>query len=86
MKKNVFIIFFYIYKYIFRDEIKLNSALRGSIFKDYERVLLGDKSIDIRARLPKQGLSAEQQVASLLNQATDPNILGRMWLGWEPWI
>lgn len=31
-------------------------------------------------------LSVEQQVACLLDQATDPNVLGRTWWGWKPWL
>ncbi|ELT90265.1 hypothetical protein CAPTEDRAFT_124053, partial [Capitella teleta] len=49
-------------------------------------VLMGDKQADIRARLPADGLSSEEQVAALLNLATDPNILGRTFAGWEPWV
>jgi DNA-dependent protein kinase catalytic subunit len=30
--------------------------------------------------------SVAEQVAFLLEQATDPNILGRTWGGWEPWV
>ena len=37
-----------------------------------------------RARLPPEKLTSEQQVACLFNQATDPNILGRLWVGCEP--
>ena len=47
---------------------------------------MGDKVQDIRAKLDKKNLSPEQQVACLLNQATDRNILGRVWAGWEPWM
>ena len=47
---------------------------------------MGEKEVDIRAKLPHKGLTVEQQVACLLNQATDPNILGRAWAGWEPWM
>ncbi|XP_022913511.2 DNA-dependent protein kinase catalytic subunit-like [Onthophagus taurus] len=31
-------------------------------------------------------LSVEDQVKSLLDHATDPNLLCRMYLGWEPWV
>ena len=30
--------------------------------------------------------SVEEQVACLVDHATDPNILGRTWAGWEPWV
>jgi DNA-dependent protein kinase catalytic subunit len=52
----------------------------------FEAVLMGDKDHDIRARLKPTDLTAEEQVAALLNQATDPNILGRTYCGFEPWV
>jgi len=27
-----------------------------------------------------------EQVDVLIEQATDPNILGRTWQGWAPWL
>lgn len=47
-------------------------------------VLLGDKEFNERAR-PYNG-SVENQIACLIDQATDPNILGRAYHGWEPWV
>ncbi len=55
-------------------------------YHDLKAVLMGDKQLDIRARLPESNLTVEQQVACLLNQATDPNILGRVYWGWESWM
>uniref|UniRef100_F6UGH4 DNA-dependent protein kinase catalytic subunit n=1 Tax=Xenopus tropicalis TaxID=8364 RepID=F6UGH4_XENTR len=49
-------------------------------------VARGDKAHNKRANNPKDGLSEEAQVQCLIDQATDPNILGRVWKGWEPWI
>jgi phosphatidylinositol kinase/protein kinase (PI-3 family) len=31
-------------------------------------------------------LDTEKQVDVLLEQATDPNLLGRIWIGWSPFI
>ena len=31
-------------------------------------------------------LSVEDQVACLLDQAMDSNVLGRAWWGWRPWL
>jgi DNA-dependent protein kinase catalytic subunit len=31
-------------------------------------------------------LDVENQVDILLEQATDPNLLGRIWIGWSPFI
>lgn len=47
---------------------------------------LGTHEHNVRARLPASGLSVEQQVECLLDQAMDPNVLGRVWMGWEPWV
>jgi DNA-dependent protein kinase catalytic subunit len=40
----------------------------------------------ISAQVGEMCADVEQQVLCLLEQATDPNILGRSWGGWEPWI
>ncbi|XP_062044500.1 DNA-dependent protein kinase catalytic subunit isoform X2 [Lepus europaeus] len=55
-------------------------------FGDFKAVAGGSKDHNIRAREPQSGLSAETQVKCLIDQATDPNILGRTWVGWEPWV
>ena len=33
-----------------------------------------------------RGLTVEQQVDALVEQATDTNILSRTWVGWAPWL
>lgn len=55
-------------------------------FQDYMAVARGNKDHNIRAQVPESGLSEEAQVKCLIDQATDPNILGRTWEGWEPWM
>lgn len=70
---------------LFRDELQLGHG-KASYFRDLELVLLGDASKDVRAKHPEHDLSVEQQVAGLIDLATDPNILGRFWIGWEPWM
>ena len=64
----------------------LGSHSKAANFKCLLKVLSGDKDYDIRAKVPSTGLNVEQQVACLLNQATDPCILGRVYAGWEPWV
>ena len=74
---------------------------RQSHWKALKAIVEGDKQRDERARIAaaieqanggsKQGvpakvLSVDQQVACLLDQATDPNILGRTWEGWKPFV
>ena len=55
------------------------------VFKYFEMVALGQKD-NARFKLPAKGLTVEQQVTALIDQATDRNILGRTWVGWEPWM
>ena len=49
----------------------------------------GDVAVNERAKIggePGRALTPEEQVTCLLDQATDPAILGRTWLGWRPFI
>lgn len=55
-------------------------------YKSLEKILLGDQMYNLRARCGSQCRDIEEQVACLVDQATDPNILGRTYLGWEPWM
>ncbi|OCT76787.1 hypothetical protein XELAEV_18031990mg [Xenopus laevis] len=55
-------------------------------YKDFIAVARGDKKHNRRTNEPPDGLTEETQVQCLIDQATDPNILGRVWKGWEPWI
>uniref|UniRef100_G3RTS5 DNA-dependent protein kinase catalytic subunit n=1 Tax=Gorilla gorilla gorilla TaxID=9595 RepID=G3RTS5_GORGO len=67
------------------DELLLGHE-KAPAFRDYVAVARGSKDHNIRAREPESGLSEETQVKCLMDQATDPNILGRTWEGWEPWM
>ncbi|XP_028288750.1 DNA-dependent protein kinase catalytic subunit isoform X2 [Parambassis ranga] len=67
------------------EELKLGFE-KDPAFSGMQSVALGAEEHNIRAKLPAEGLSAEKQVDCLLDQATDPNVLGRVWVGWEPWI
>jgi DNA-dependent protein kinase catalytic subunit len=64
----------------------MNPNLKGAALGNITKVAMGDRTVDIRAKLPEKGLTVEQQVACLLNQATDANILGRTWVGWAPFM
>ncbi|KAK9971873.1 hypothetical protein ABG768_025216 [Culter alburnus] len=55
-------------------------------YKGLLAVARGEEQHNIRARHNEKDLNVEDQVDCLLDQATDPNILGRVWVGWEPWI
>jgi len=47
---------------------------------------MGDRVDNVRATHPGTGLTVDQQLDCLIDLATDPNILGRLWIGWEPWM
>ncbi|XP_004615434.2 DNA-dependent protein kinase catalytic subunit [Sorex araneus] len=67
------------------DELFLGHE-KDPAFGDYTAVARGSSEHNVRAREPDSGLSEEAQVKCLIDQATDPNILGRTWIGWEPWV
>ncbi|XP_060920840.1 DNA-dependent protein kinase catalytic subunit isoform X2 [Labrus mixtus] len=67
------------------EELKLGFE-KTEAFSGMQSVALGTEEHNVRARLPADGLSVEQQVDCLLDQAMDPNVLGRVWMGWEPWV
>uniref|UniRef100_A0A3P9H2R7 DNA-dependent protein kinase catalytic subunit n=1 Tax=Oryzias latipes TaxID=8090 RepID=A0A3P9H2R7_ORYLA len=67
------------------EELKLGFEKDAS-FAGMQAVALGSEEHNVRAKLPAAGLSVEKQVECLLDHATDPNVLGRVYVGWEPWI
>ncbi|XP_070708776.1 DNA-dependent protein kinase catalytic subunit [Pempheris klunzingeri] len=67
------------------EELKLGFEKDGA-FSGMQSVALGTEEHNVRARLPAANLSVEKQVDCLLDQAMDPNVLGRVWAGWEPWV
>ncbi|XP_075684227.1 DNA-dependent protein kinase catalytic subunit [Rhinoderma darwinii] len=67
------------------EELRLGHG-KSNAYKYFCAVAQGYEEHNIRAKVPDDGLSEEIQVKCLIDQATDPNILGRVWRGWEPWI
>ncbi|XP_039982420.1 DNA-dependent protein kinase catalytic subunit isoform X2 [Xiphias gladius] len=67
------------------EELKLGFE-KDPAFPGMQFVALGTVEHNVRAKLPAAGLSVEKQVDCLLDQATDPNVLGRVWEGWQPWF
>ncbi|XP_037550083.1 DNA-dependent protein kinase catalytic subunit [Nematolebias whitei] len=67
------------------EELKLGFE-KDAAFPGMQAVALGSEEHNVRAKLPAEGLSVEKQVDCLLDQAMDPNVLGRVWAGWEPWF
>ena len=52
-------------------------------FPSIKKVLMGDSH---KKMLGERCSSLEEQIAVLIDHATDPNILGRTWQGWQPWV
>lgn len=67
------------------EELRLGFE-KDPVFKGMLAVARGTEEHNIRARLGEKELSVEEQVDCLIDQATDPNILGRTFTGWEPWM
>ena len=49
-------------------------------------IVRGDIESHVRARVGDKCADVAQQVACLVEMATDDGILGRAWGGWEPWV
>uniref|UniRef100_A0A3Q1J9C8 DNA-dependent protein kinase catalytic subunit n=1 Tax=Anabas testudineus TaxID=64144 RepID=A0A3Q1J9C8_ANATE len=67
------------------EELKLGFE-KDLAFPGMQTVALGSEEHNIRSKLPAAGLSVEQQVECLLDQAMDQNVLGRVYVGWEAWM
>ncbi|GAQ84757.1 putative phosphatidylinositol kinase, partial [Klebsormidium nitens] len=56
-------------------------------FRSLEGIVRGDPRVNARAKVDgKICATVQQQVECLIDQATDPNLVGRMWIGWAPWV
>ncbi|KAF7728429.1 hypothetical protein EC973_006107 [Apophysomyces ossiformis] len=51
-----------------------------------KRVASGDPTSNIRAKVGPICRDAHEQVQCLIDLATDPNVLGRMWVGWQSYL
>ena len=58
----------------------------GAHWKALQAIVKGDESHNVRTKIAGGDLTVEDQVRCLLDQATDPNILGRTWQGWKPYF
>lgn len=72
--------------YITWSELKESVHASHAYIKSLQDIVLGDPKVNIRARVKERCSDVKQQVDCLVDQATDPNILGRSWFGWAPWI
>jgi len=51
-----------------------------------KNILYGDEYSIRRKNKDSKIISLEEQVDILIEQACDPNLLSRMWIGWSPHI
>ncbi|KND04346.1 uncharacterized protein SPPG_00077 [Spizellomyces punctatus DAOM BR117] len=54
-------------------------------FQAVRDVVMGEKGTNRRSDVGQKCSSVKEQVECLIDQATDPNILGRAWRGWGAW-
>ncbi|EDO34280.1 predicted protein, partial [Nematostella vectensis] len=71
--------------FVTRQELELGHR-RRSWFRNLQSACLGDRRHNVRAQKEENELTSEAQVDCLIDQATDVNILGRAWEGWEAWV
>ncbi|XP_065898419.1 DNA-dependent protein kinase catalytic subunit-like isoform X2 [Dysidea avara] len=71
--------------HIMETDLKLGHG-KSQEFPYLRTILLGDKRHNKRAQVGVKCDTVEEQVACLIDHATDVNILGRTWAGWEPWV
>lgn len=62
------------------EEVKLNPAIKKHQKMAVSHVM-PDSSVNMDTRL-----LVEAQVRALIDQASDPNLLGRIWFGFEPLV
>jgi len=68
------------------DELRTSVHGRSPALKHLENIVTGVEGINVRTQFRGTCPSTAEQVACLVDLATDPNILGRMYAGWAAWI
>jgi len=76
------------------SEVMLEELQDSKFFKDPTMKRTKDRLTEtvkgtpntFRSTLTKVYLSVPEQVDALIDQARDPNVLGRVWIGWSPYI
>jgi DNA-dependent protein kinase catalytic subunit len=63
----------------------INAALGGDL-SEPDWKIKSERCRILKNNGPKYRLSVEEQVQCIIEQSTDLNILGRTWLGWQPFI
>ena len=73
---------------VLAQEIKDSKHYKKPYYKALLFAIQGPEG-SLRETLLKDGkkyLEVEEQVECLIEQARDPDILGRVWIGWGPYI
>jgi DNA-dependent protein kinase catalytic subunit len=70
---------------IMDQELQYSAHVGKPYFSALQNLVQGDAS-SVRAKLPASGLSISDQLDSLIDHASDPNVLGRTWQGWAPFV
>jgi DNA-dependent protein kinase catalytic subunit len=67
-------------------ETSTNAAVKkAEVFESLRDVVMGPQG-SLRRSMAESGLTADEQVDVLIEQATDPNVLGRTYQGWAPFL
>jgi len=72
--------------YITVMELKESVHASQIYHKSLQQIVLGEPDFNVRAKVKEKCTSVKEQVDCLVDQATDPNILGRAYFGWAAWI
>jgi len=76
------------------SEVMLEELQDSKFFKDPTMKRIKDRLTEtvkgtpatFRSTLTKVYLNVPEQVDALIDQARDPNVIGRVWIGWSPYI
>ena len=72
--------------FIFRDEMEQSEKIFKNSKELIGNIINGGLSSMRYKYKEQQNVEVDIQVDLLNEQATDPNLLGRMWIGWSPFI
>jgi DNA-dependent protein kinase catalytic subunit len=68
------------------DELRSSVHGRSPALKNLEQIVGGVAGSNVRTEHRGTCATVADQVACLVDLATDPNILGRMYGGWAAWV
>ncbi|KAI8840789.1 hypothetical protein BJ741DRAFT_561343 [Chytriomyces cf. hyalinus JEL632] len=71
--------------YITADELEIGHG-KKKFFRQVKAACMGDKTNNVRARVGRVCATPREQVDCLVDLAMDPNVLGRAWVGWSPFM